>query len=138
MDGIIIFIASLVVIVATSLIKTVRMSTKQKSTVAVATSAVAGLATAWINSGGDLAGGDALQSAVLVFGASQAIYNFILKGTPADEILEKSFGGGNKSAEQAKQFANLLSDIAATNKPAKAKKTTAKKAPAKKPAKKVE
>lgn len=134
MDGIIVFIASLVVIVATSLIKTVRMSTKQKSTVALATSGVAGLATAWFQSGGDLAGGDALQSAVLVFGASQAIYNFILKGTPADAILEKSFGGGNKSAEQAKQFANLLSDIAATNKPKpKAKKTTAKKAPAKKP-----
>jgi hypothetical protein len=130
MDGIIVFIASLVVIVATSLIKTVRMSSKQKSTIALATSGVAGLATAWIQSGGDLAGGDAIQSAVLVFGASQAIYNFILKGTPIDEILEKSFGGGNKAVAQAKGLADLLSDIAETTKP------KAKKAPVKKAAKK--
>ena len=62
---------------------------------------------------------------------SQAIYNLVLRGTPADAILEKSFGGGNKSVAQATSMASLLSDIAKTNKPA-SKKTTAKKATVKK------
>jgi hypothetical protein len=125
MDGLVIFGASLVTIVATSLIKTVRMSAKTKSTLALVTSAVAGIATAWIQSGASLFSGDSLQSAMLVFGTSQAIYNLVLRGTPADAILEKSFGGGNKSVAQA------TSDIAKTNKPT-AKKTTAKKATVKK------
>lgn len=131
MDGLVIFVASLVTIVATSLIKTVRMSPKTKSTLALVTSAVAGIATAWIQSGASLLSGDSLQSAMLVFGTSQAIYNLVLKGTPADAILEKSFGGGNKSVAQAASMASLLSDIAKTNKPA-AKKAPVKKAAVKK------
>lgn len=131
MDGLVIFGASLVTIIATSLIKTVRMSAKAKSTTALITSAVAGVATAWIQSGASLFSGDSLQSAMLVFGTSQAIYNLVLKGTPADAILEKSFGGGNKSVAQAASMASLLSEIAKTEKPA-AKKPVAKKAPAKK------
>ena len=63
--------------------------------------------------------------------SEQAIYNLVLKGTPADAILEKSFGGGNKSVAQAASMASLLSEITKTNKPA-AKKTTAKKASVKK------
>ena len=110
MDGLVIFGASLVTIVATSLIKTVRMSAKTKSTLALVTSAVAGIATAWIQSGASLFSGDSLQSAMLVFGTSQAIYNLVLKGTPADAILEKSFGGGNKSVAQAASMASLLSE----------------------------
>jgi hypothetical protein len=55
----------------------------------------------------------------------------VLKGTPADAILEKSFGGGNKSVAQAASMASLLSDIAKTNKPA-AKKAPVKKAAVKK------
>jgi hypothetical protein len=131
MDGLVIFGASLVTIIATSLIKTVRMSAKAKSTTALITSAVAGVATAWIQSGASLFSGDSLQSAMLVFGTSQAIYNLILKGTPADAILEKSFGGGNKSVAQAASMASLLSEIGKTSKPAPKKKTE-KKAPVKK------
>lgn len=131
MDGLVIFGASLVTIIATSLIKTVRMSAKAKSTTALITSAVAGVATAWIQSGASLFSGDSLQSAMLVFGTSQAIYNLVLKGTPADAILEKSFGGGNKSVAQAASMASLLSEIVKTEKPA-AKKPAAKKAPVKK------
>jgi hypothetical protein len=131
MDGLVIFGASLVTIIATSLIKTVRMSPKAKSTTALITSAVAGIATAWIQSGASLFSGDSLQSAMLVFGTSQAIYNLVLKGTPADAILEKSFGGGNKSVAQAASMASLLSEIGKTSKSAP-KKTTAKKATVKK------
>lgn len=131
MDGLVIFGASLVTIIATSLIKTVRMSAKAKSTTALITSAVAGIATAWIQSGASLFSGDSLQSAMLVFGTSQAIYNLVLKGTPADAILEKSFGGGNKSVAQAASMASLLSEIGKTSKSAP-KKTTAKKATVKK------
>jgi hypothetical protein len=131
MDGLVIFGASLVTIIATSLIKTVRMSAKAKSTTALITSAVAGIATAWIQSGASLFSGDSLQSAMLVFGTSQAIYNLVLKGTPADAILEKSFGGGNKSVAQAASMASLLSEIGKTTKSAP-KKTTAKKATVKK------
>lgn len=131
MDGLVIFGASLVTIIATSLIKTVRMSAKAKSTTALITSAVAGVATAWIQSGASLFSGDSLQSAMLVFGTSQAIYNLVLKGTPADAILEKSFGGGNKSVAQAASMASLLSEIGKTSKPAPKKKTE-KKAPVKK------
>jgi len=115
MDGLVIFGASLVTIVATSLIKTVRMSAKTKSTLSLVTSAIAGIATAWIQSGASLFSGDSLQSAMLVFGTSQAIYNLVLKGTPADAILEKSFGGGNKSVAQAASMASLLSEITKTN-----------------------
>jgi hypothetical protein len=131
MDGLVIFGASLVTIIATSLIKTVRMSAKAKSTTALITSAVAGIATAWIQSGASLFSGDSLQSAMLVFGTSQAIYNLVLKGTPADAILEKSFGGGNKSVAQAASMASLLSELGKTAK-SEPKKTTAKKAPVKK------
>ena len=129
MDGLVIFIASLVTIVATSAIKTVRMSGKTKSTLALVTSGVAGIATAWIQSGGSLLSGESLQSAMLVFGTSQAIYNLVLKGTPADTILEKSFGGGNKSVAQAASMASLLSDIA---KDSREKKTAPRKASVKK------
>jgi hypothetical protein len=129
MDGIVIFGASLVTIIATSLIKTVKMSSKAKSTTALLTSAVAGIATAWIQTDASLFSGDALQSAMLVFGTSQAIYSLVLKGTPADAILAKSFGGGNKSVNQALSMATLLSEIG-KNEP---KKTVKKKAAVKKP-----
>ncbi len=133
MDGIVIFIASVVTIVATSAIKTVRMSAKQKSTVAIATSAVTGFATALIQSGGDLTAGDFTQTLFLVFGASQAIYTFVMKGTSADKILEHAFGGGNKTVASATKLIAALEEAAKEAKPAK-KATVKKKAAAPKKA----
>ena len=87
-------------------------------------SAVAGFLAALIQ--GDLNTGDFAQTAVLVFGASQAIYSFILKGTPADKIMLAAFGGTNQSVKLANDvFAEVAKAVEETKK-------TVKKAPAKK------
>lgn len=126
MEGILVLVSALVVNVATSLIKNVRMTSKQKGSVALGTSAVAGLAAAWIQNGG-FDTGDFAQTAVLVFGASQAIYSFILRGTPADEIMLKAFGGTKQPVKVANElFAAVAKAAEEVN------KKPVKKAPAKK------
>lgn len=131
MEGIIVMVAALAVNISTSLIKNVRMNSKQKGLVALATSAVAGLAAAWVQNGG-FDTGDFAQTAFLVFGASQAIYSFILKGTPADEILLKAFGGMNQSVKTATDAFDALAKVAGEISTAKKKAPAKKKATAKK------
>lgn len=133
MEGIVVMVAALAVNLSTSLIKNVKMTSKQKGSVALATSALAGLAATLAS--GDFNTGEFAQTAILVFGASQAIYSFVLKGTPADQILLKAFGGTNQSVKVANDLFDSLSKVAGevskSTKP-KAKKTTAKKAEPKK------
>lgn len=131
MEGIVVMVAALVVNLSTSLIKNIRMNSKQKSLVALATSALAGFAATWVQEGGFDTGNFA-QTAFLVFGASQAIYSFILKGTPADEILLKTFGGMNQPVKTATEAFEAISKLASEVSDGKKKVSTKKKAPAKK------
>jgi len=134
MEGIVVLVAALAVNVATSLIKNVKMTTKQKGSVALATSVVAGLAASFVN--GDFNTGNFAQTAVLVFGASQAIYSFILRGTPADAIMLKAFGGTKVNIKSVSNLVSavesVVSESSKATKKVSTRKSPAKKAPAKK------
>jgi len=102
--GIIVLVAALLVVSGTSLLKAVDMSNRWKNTIAVVLSAVAGAATVFIENGMDfssLAGESILQTALLVYGASQIFYNFILKGTGVEAKLADSgfHGTGGRHRE---------------------------------------
>lgn len=130
MEGIVVLVAALAVNVATSLIKNVNMTSKQKGMVALVTSALAGAASTFVN--GDFNTGDFAQTAVLVFGASQAIYAFILKGTPADFVLLKAFNGTKVNIKAVGNLVKAVEDVATETAKATKKVSTKKKAPAKK------
>ena len=95
--GIIVLVAALLVVVGTSLLKAVDMSTRTKNIIAVVLSAIAGAATVFIENGLDfsnLAGEGILQTALVVYGASQIFYNFILKGTGVEaKLADRGFHG---------------------------------------------
>lgn len=102
--GIVVLVAALLVVIGTSLLKAVDMSARWKNTIAVVLSAIAGAATVFIENGLDfsaLAGESILNTALLVYGASQIFYNFILKGTGVEAKLADSgfHGTGGKHRE---------------------------------------
>ncbi len=128
MEGIVVLVAALLVNVATSLIKNVNMSSKQKGTVALVTSVLAGLAASFVN--GDFNTGNFAQTAVLVFGASQAIYSFILKGTSADAIMLKAFNGTKVNVNAVSNLVSAVENVVTEANKATKKVSTTKKKPA--------
>jgi len=100
MTGLIVLVVAVAVVLATSLFKNVDMSDKVKNLIATILSVVGGVVTVlgtndWSFSGFD--GGDVLGTVLIVYGAAQLIYNFILKGTQVDAKLEETRvlpGGG--------------------------------------------
>lgn len=98
--GLVIFVVAVLVVLATSLFKTVDMSDKAKNLIAVVLSAVGGGLTALGTNGWDFSGfgaGDVLGTVLIVYGAAEAIYNFILKGTRPEAVLaEKRLVGGSE------------------------------------------
>jgi hypothetical protein len=90
------FVAGLAVAVVllTSLFKNVEWSDKVKNLVAVVFSVVGGAVSVWLSGGFDGAV-DVLQTSLLVYGASQLLYAFILKGTTPEAALANVsvFGG---------------------------------------------
>jgi len=104
LTGIIVLVAALLVVVGTSLLKAVDMSTRVKNVIAVVLSSIAGALTVFIDNGWDfsqLAGESILQTALVVYGASQIFYNFILKGTGVEAKLADSgfHGTGGRHRE---------------------------------------
>ena len=100
MTGLIVLIVAVLVVLATSLFKNVNMSDKVKNLIATVLSVVGGVVTVLGTNGWDFTGfdgGDVLGTVLIVYGASQLIYNFILKGTQVEAKLEDTKvlpGGG--------------------------------------------
>jgi hypothetical protein len=91
MVGFVVFGAVLAIVLATSLIKNVQMSDKVKNLIAVVLSTFAGVIIDLQTHGfdfGSYALQDVLGTVLVIYGASQAVYNFILKGTALEEKLE--------------------------------------------------
>jgi hypothetical protein len=91
LTGIVVFGVAVLVVLATSLIKNVTMSNRTKTLIATVLSVVGGVITVLGTHSWDLSsfsGADVSQTALLVFGAAQLIYQFILKNTSADAVLE--------------------------------------------------
>lgn len=89
--GIVIFASIVAVVVLTSLFKNVDMSAKVKNSIAVIISVVAGVLTDLAGRNfdfGSYAAADILGTALIIYGASQLVYTFIMKGTAADAALE--------------------------------------------------
>lgn len=92
MVGFIVFGAVLAVVLATSLIKNVKMSDRVKNLIAVVLSTVAGVLIDLQTHSfdfGSYAAQDVLGTVLVIYGASQAVYNFILKGTTVEAKLEQ-------------------------------------------------
>lgn len=90
-EGIIILVVIVGVVLLTSLFKTVNMSTRTKTVLATALSVVGGVVADLSAKGFDVSqyqGVDILTAALVVYGGSQLIYNFIMKGTSAGAALD--------------------------------------------------
>lgn len=85
-----------VTVLTTSLFKNVNWNPKQKNLLAVFISVIGAAITVIISKGGmdAIISTDLLESVVLVYGGSQAFYNFVLNGTSLEEKLANV---GNKN-----------------------------------------
>lgn len=102
MVGIIVFAVAILVVLATSLIKNVNMSDKAKNLIATVLSVIGGSLTVVGTNGWDFTGfdgGDVLGTVLIVYGAAQAIYQFILKNTSVEEKLEEISVVGSERGE---------------------------------------
>lgn len=91
MTGIIVFVVVVAIVFATSLIKNVGMSDKVKAGIAAVLSVIAGVIVDLSTHGfdfGTYAAADILGTVLVIYGASQAIYQFILKDSSLDAKLE--------------------------------------------------
>lgn len=91
--GLIVFVVAVLVVLATSLVKNVNMSDKLKNLIATAISVLGGGLTVVGTNGWDFSGfdgGDVIGTALLVYGAANLIYNFILKGTQVEAKLAET------------------------------------------------
>ena len=91
MVGFIVFGVVVAIVLATSLIKNVTMSDRTKNAITTVLSVIAGVVVDLSTHGfdfGTYAAADILGTVLVIYGASQALYNFILKGSPLDAKLE--------------------------------------------------
>ena len=101
--GIIILGLIVAVVFVTSLFKTVNMSVKTKNLIATILSVIGGIVTDLAAKGFDVsqyATVDILTAALVIYGGSQVIYNFLMKGSSVDAKLE-SIGSEKVTADNA-------------------------------------
>jgi hypothetical protein len=93
LTGLIVFGVAVLVVLATSLFKNVDMSSRVKNVVATVLSVIGGVVTTLGTNGWDFSSftaGDVLGTVLIVYGAAQLLYQFILKGTQVDANLEET------------------------------------------------
>lgn len=91
MEGLIVFVVAVLVVLGTSLIKSVDMSDKVKNAIAVVLSVIGGIVTDLSTRAFDFStyqGLDILGTVLVIYGASQLIYKFIMEDTTVDQKLE--------------------------------------------------
>lgn len=98
------------VVILTSVFKTIDLSTKWKHTIAVGLSAVGGVLLTWKQYNGNFSVDNLAAEFAAVYASSQLIYNYILKGTNLDQILEafKIFGKSAPAADVVVETANQV------------------------------
>lgn len=97
--GLIVLGVSALVVFLTSLFKTVNMSDKMKNALAFGVSAIAGVVTDLSTKNWDLsayASLDIMATVLIIYGAANLIYQFIMKGTAVDAKLESTFSDDNR------------------------------------------
>lgn len=93
MEGLIVFGVAVLVVLATSLFKNVDMSDKLKNTIATVLSVIGGVVTVLGTNDWNFdsfGAGDVLGTVLIVYGAAQLLYHFLLKGTQVDAQLEET------------------------------------------------
>ena len=91
--GLIVLLVSGGVVLLTSLFKNVNWSDRVKNILALGLSAVAGVVTDLASKNWDLAAYanlDILTTVLVIYGAAQLIYNFIMKGTAVEATLSQA------------------------------------------------
>lgn len=93
MLAILVLVAALLVVVATSVLKHGNMSKAHKNILATVISLIAGGVTAFIEAGSleALTAGGVLSTVLLVYGAGQLVFKFLLPDS-ADEFLTENVG----------------------------------------------
>ena len=90
--GIVAFVTIVLVVLATSLFKNVEMSDKFKNLIATVLSVVGAVVMQLTTGGFDFSQYEAVDvfgTVLTVYGGAQLLYNFILKGTKVDTVLEE-------------------------------------------------
>lgn len=102
MTGLIVFGVAFLVVLSTAVLRNVEWSTKTVQLIAAVLAAVGGAVTALASndwSFESFSGSDVLELSLVVYGASQLLYSFILKGTPLISTLESSVVKPKESVE---------------------------------------
>ena len=97
MLGVLVFITAIVVVIATSILKNVDMTNTQKNTIATVVSVIGGAVTVVIENGGfeNFLSGGLMATVLVVYGAAQLIYKFILPQNVEDFLSQNV---GNKTS----------------------------------------
>lgn len=94
---------AVVVVLLTSVLKNVEWSSRVTNLIAAVLSVVGAVVTVLAANGWSVdsfTDGNVLEIALIVYGGSQLIYNFILKGTAVSEALDNvNVFGGNGNGE---------------------------------------
>lgn len=101
MTGLIVFGVAVLVVLGTSLLKHCNWSIAAKNGIATALSAIGGVVTVLATNDWNVdnfATADVLETVIVVYGAAQLIYNFIVKGfsvvdNTVNAPLERALGG---------------------------------------------
>ena len=93
--AIIVLIAAILVVVISSVIKTVHMETKTKDLIATISSLILGGLAAVLEAGSieELTAGGILGTVILVYGSGQLFYKYLSRPTGLDELLETKIKG---------------------------------------------
>lgn len=92
MLGILVFVTAILVVIATSVLKNVDMSNTQKNIIATVVSVIGGAVTVVIENGGfdNFLSGGLMATVLVVYGAAQLIYKFILPQSVEDFLAQKT------------------------------------------------
>ena len=105
--GIVVLVIVIAVVLFTSLFKTVNMGVKTRTLIATILSVIGGAVADLASKGFDVsqyASLDILATALAIYGGSQLIYNFIMRGTDAGSSLDAkltSIGSDKVPADDA-------------------------------------